>query len=104
MSNDVELAKAYCETDSAWELYCKYPTQSNWQQYVSSLVRENAIAASDGWKGLPSGITGDEALRNLATTIVKYTDAESKTSSREIVRTARQLAELVLQIKYAVFK
>lgn len=38
------LAKAQCESDAAWENYCRAPTQTTWDLYVSAKRHENDMA------------------------------------------------------------
>lgn len=40
---DSLLAKAYCESDAAWETYCRAPTQSTWELYVQAKIHENQL-------------------------------------------------------------
>ena len=37
------LSKSHCESDAAWETYCRAPAQSTWQLYVDAKRREAEI-------------------------------------------------------------
>lgn len=40
---DSMLAKACCESDAAWETYCRTPIQSTWELYVQAKRHEHQL-------------------------------------------------------------
>lgn len=90
------------------EIYEALP-KKKWPDYLGhlndvSLFLDRAakeLPSAADKKNLPSAGTGDEALQNLANLILRNTESGDLAEANEM---AKQLATLVLQIKYAVFK
>ena len=38
----MELGKLYCETDAAWEAFCRCPSDATWALYVEAKDAEDA--------------------------------------------------------------
>lgn len=41
---NMELGKLYCETDAAWEAFCRFPSDSTWALYVDAKAAEDAAS------------------------------------------------------------
>ena len=37
-----DMGKFYCETDAAWEAFCRCPSDSTWERYVEAKSAEDA--------------------------------------------------------------